>query len=192
MILTISSHLASAACLSVSPTAVDTPAATDPGTGLLFRSSCGTTNATVEQCPYLCSQAGGGAFQQCSDEDLSGQEPTGQFPPIECTQCLPPCGSASSNGMTTTTSPTCTSVVPAKSDTPSIIEPAVDLLVRSTCGITLATIDECPFLCFALGVVGAGNCSSQDFTGLVSQPLKAQMPVHLFRNRRLTTASTGH
>ena len=80
-----------ASCTTVAPGSKDSPASKDPGTGLLFRATCGITDETVDQCPYLCSQAGGGAFKECFDVDLSGLEPTGQFPPIECTHCLPPC-----------------------------------------------------------------------------------------------------
>ena len=43
------------------PTAVDMHASQGIGTGLLFRSSCGINPYTVAQCPYLCSQGGGGA-----------------------------------------------------------------------------------------------------------------------------------
>lgn len=128
----------------------------------------------MAKCPYLCSAAGGGPYQQCNSEDISGNKPMGQFPPILCTRCLPPCASAngsvpsaSSSLPSISASPTCTSRVPAGSDTPSISEPDVNLLVRSSCGFTPATIEDCPFLCFALGALTAGNCSSQDFTGLV-------------------------
>lgn len=102
-------------CNVVSPTAVDTPAATDNTTGLLFRSSCGISAFTVTQCPYLCSQGGGGLFKECSNSDLSGDEPTGQFPPIECSHCLPPCPVFPAN-TTTASVPTATaSVAPTRS-----------------------------------------------------------------------------
>ena len=96
------SAASSPACMSVSPNAVDSPASQDSNTGLLFRSSCGVSAATVAQCPYLCSPGGGAFFQECSTTDISGEEPTGQFPPIICTHCLPPCGNSSVSGHTKT------------------------------------------------------------------------------------------
>ena len=102
-------------CNVVSPTAVDTPAATDNTTGLLFRSSCGISALTVAQCPYLCSQGGGGLFKECSNTDLSGEEPTGQFPPIQCSHCLPPCPVSPAN-ITTASAPAATaSTAPIRS-----------------------------------------------------------------------------
>ena len=92
-ITSVTTTKATADCTSLDPSAsaTDIPASVDPGTGLLFRSSCGVTNATVAQCPYLCSRAGGGFFRECENVDITGEEPTGQFPPILCTHCLPPC-----------------------------------------------------------------------------------------------------
>ena len=82
---TLPTATSSGSCTSVGPDVTDTPASRDENTGLLFRSSCGVSDATVSECPYLCSRAGGGFFKQCSNEDFSGEEHGGQFPPAVCT-----------------------------------------------------------------------------------------------------------
>lgn len=82
---TLATPTSSGSCTPVGPDVTDTPASRDKNTGLLFRSSCGVSDATVSECPYLCSQAGGGLFKQCSNEDFTGDEAAGQFPPAVCT-----------------------------------------------------------------------------------------------------------
>ncbi len=117
-ISTPTTSTSSPTCTSISPTAVDAPASVDPDTGLLFRSSCGITDATVAQCPYLCSRARGALFQECNDSDLSGEEPTGRFPPIEYMHCLPPCKATTAKSwISFTTSSILTANTPARADT---------------------------------------------------------------------------
>ena len=96
----------SASCTFLGPDATDTPASRDKDTGLLFRSSCGASDATVSECPYLCSQAGGGLFKQCSEEDAQSSE--NMYPPVVCTHCLPPCKMDTSSVPSTTSTATTT------------------------------------------------------------------------------------
>lgn len=153
------------ACTLVSPSAIDQPASVDNSTGLLFRSSCGITNFTVSQCPYLCSRAGGGFFKECSNQDLSGDEPIDQFPPIECTHCLPPCHfsnvsvhatsttfaavlqTAATSVLAGSSTPTCTTVNSTHIDRPASVDNTTGLLYRASCGTSDFSVAQCPNLC---------------------------------------------
>ncbi|KAG7009860.1 hypothetical protein G7Y79_00001g001320 [Physcia stellaris] len=85
---TLATPTSSGSCTPAGSDVTDTPASRDENTGLLFRSSCGVSDATFSECPYLCSQAGGGLFKQCSKEDVTGDEPIGQFPPVALSASL--------------------------------------------------------------------------------------------------------
>lgn len=152
-----------ASCTSLGPDATDTPASRDKDTGLLFRSSCGASDATVSECPYLCGQAGGGFFKQCSDEDVTGQS-SSIYPPIICGHCLPPCKSDASNAPATTSKASTTSVLASptataactvfnpflEGDFPSVRDKVFDpphRLLRFECGQTAELESECPYLC---------------------------------------------
>ena len=151
-----------ASCTSLGPDATDTPASRDKDTGLLFRSSCGASDATVSECPYLCGQAGGGFFKQCSDEDVTGQS-SSIYPPIICRHCLPPCKSDASNATATTSKASTTSFVASpiataactvfnpflEGDFPSVRDKVRDNhgLLRFECGQTAELESECPYLC---------------------------------------------
>lgn len=86
-------------CTSVSPNAKPSPAYTDQQNGLLYRIQCGTTLDLVLQCPYLCSEGGGGLFRQCENSDQSGASSTAGDVGIVCQQCLPPCGSSTKRSL---------------------------------------------------------------------------------------------
>lgn len=77
-------------CSSIPLDATDTPATTDPESGLYFRAGCGMSAPTVAECPFMCSQTKN-AFRECFQQDISGVQPMGQWPPVVCTPCLPPC-----------------------------------------------------------------------------------------------------
>ena len=168
----------SASCTSLGPDATDTPASRDKDTGLLFRSSCGASDATVSECPYLCSQAGGGPFRQCSDEDFTGQPP-GIFPPAVCSHCLPPCKSDASGAPTTTSEASTTSVLASsiataactvfnpflEGDFPSVRDNVRDThgLLRFACGQTAELESECPYLCGSKYLsIFLSDCSDTD------------------------------
>lgn len=113
----------------------------------------------------LCSRAGGGLFKECSNEDMSGEEPTGQFPPIECTHCLPSCPAINGNASTPSTAsaapsqtvkasvpasssaPTCLAANSSQSDGPASINNASGILYRRSCGNSDFTVAQCPYLC---------------------------------------------
>ena len=146
--------------------------------GTLFRNSCGETKATVAECPWLCYIQGG--VQVCSNYNAT--EPLGQRIFI-CHQCLPPCDQPSSSSLSTTctitssvlslpsatgaSSSACISVAPGITvdpEGPAQSGPASDgTLFRFDCGVTKATVAECPWLCFNGGA--AKVCVDHNITG---------------------------
>ena len=75
-------------CTSVAPGAKDTPKVPAPSNPSVFlRDTCGTTNETVADCPYLCGDAVGNGRMFCSDRDGS----VGGSRRFGCTKCLPIC-----------------------------------------------------------------------------------------------------
>lgn len=82
--------ITSASCSSFGPdaTATELPAVLGSG-GHLLRNTCGVTDATVSECPYLCNSSSTLPLE-CHDSDISlGVGPM----PIVCIHCLPPCKS---------------------------------------------------------------------------------------------------
>lgn len=181
---TTSSTLLISDCTSTAPGATDTPATRNDKTGHLTRSTCGTTDATVAECPWLCMQGDGGLFNGCYDKNSTGIEPLDEFPPLLCARCPPPCKQMSSSSLSTTStttsstlsmtsatrasSSTCTPGTPGLTVDP--YGPAHNLdgtLVRNYCGVTKATVAECPWLCDTESVVRV--CSNYDATNHSSQ-----------------------
>ena len=168
-------------CTSIAPGATDTPASRNGSTGHLSRSTCGFTDATVAECPWLCTQGGDGLFNGCYDRNFTGVEPLDEFPPLVCTHCLPPCNQTSSSSLPTismdmsglpsshprakTPIPTCTSIGPGEVDTSASRDNDTGLLFRSSCGASDATVAECPYLCSQGGGGFLKECSNDDLTG---------------------------
>lgn len=181
---TTSSALLIADCTSIAPGVTDTPATRNDKTGHLTRSTCGTTDATVAECPWLCTQGDGGLFNGCYDRNSTGIEPLDEFPPRLCARCPPPCKQTSSSSLSTTstmTSSTLSSPSATRASSPTCIHGTPGLTVdpsgpahnesgtlfRNSCGETKATVAECPWLCYIQG--GVQVCSNYNATEPWSQ-----------------------
>lgn len=160
-------------CTSVAPGATDGPVSRDNNSGLLFRPSCGISKATVDECPYLCSRAGGGFFKECVNEDITGKEPVGELPTLSCTHCLPPCDQAFTTSVPVKfmTAGTTVMSAAATSDTCLTLDPFVGAsvkdistgaLLRFQCGLSFQLVYECPYLCGREVGKNLGECYDYD------------------------------
>ena len=86
-----------ATCTHVPYGAKDEPAIHDPDTTYIFRETCGITDKTVKECPYLCGPDGKGAIKACFPYDVSWIAGDGKE---ICTHCLPPCKTIKSESVT--------------------------------------------------------------------------------------------
>ena len=174
-VITLSSTLPISDCTSITPGATDTPANRNATTGRLSRSTCGITDGTVEECPWLCMQGNEGLFNGCYNEDFTGVVPLGEFPPLTCQQCLPPCHQTSSTSIltkigimstatiaSTAMNTACTRSDPFVGTVPSTKDKSTGAFLRFECGLSFQLAYECPYLCGYDVGNKLGECCEQD------------------------------
>lgn len=180
---TLSSHIQTGeptpTCVVVDSSAHDDPCRTTFDDDLLC-SACPTGFATETiLCPFLCqiSFKEGLSALECSQNDLSGQNQLSVGgPPATCKQCLPPCidvffppvAAPKPPPSTSTINSTCVSTARNAIDTPAVENPNGGIS-RLTCGITTATVAECPFICSIIPAVGLQSCAMEDLTSALGK-----------------------
>ena len=164
-------------CTSAKPFGTDTPAiqAIENGTPYSYRFSCGTSVATVAECPYLCNRGPSNhTLQLCSPKDISDPNTDPVVTRLVCEHCLLPgettdagpnsSSSASPSATCISTNPTGTSCPLVKHNSTS---PSNGPLLQSRCGTTSAEVAGCPFLCTTVDPVNVElfHCVNEDLSG---------------------------